>query len=413
MRFFRPRHLALLAVAAVLSTGACSATSAPVISAPAAGPTLSPSAVLSPVPAPSPAPTTTLAASARDGCVQTTVASMTLRQIVGQVLLVGTPVDDPDSVKKVITKYSVGGIFLAGRSKSSAAHLRSEIAALQAAAPAGTQLFTALDQEGGEVQTLQGHDFPPIPTAVDQGKQSLPALKEQATAWARRLAAIGVNLDLAPVADTVPASLGTRNPPIGLYHRQYGSDPAQVAADIKAIVPALQDAGIMTTLKHFPGLGRTKVNTDYSTGATDSVTTASDPYLDPFIAGIAAGSGAVMISSATYPKLDSAHIAAFSAPIVTDLLRARLGFHGMIVSDSLAGAAAVSSVPTGQRALRFIEAGGDLALTTQASKAPTMINGLLTKAQSSETFRAQVTEAARYVLRAKYDAGLLGCSAQP
>ena len=338
------------------------------------------------------------------------MARMTLAQIVGQVMLVGTPVDDPGSVQSFLLKYQVGCIFLAGRSTRSAAHLKADIKSLQSAAPKGVELFIALDQEGGEIQTLRGADFPPIPTAVDQGKLAYSALKAQATAWATRLAAIGVNLDLAPVADTVSAALGTSNPPIGQYYRQYGSDPVKVAAAISTVVPALQNAGVMTTLKHFPGLGRTRVNTDFSTGATDSVTTAEDPYLSPFIAGIKAGSGAVMISSATYPKLDSEHIAAFSEPIITGLLRDHLGFTGMIVSDSLAGAAAVSSVPTGQRALRFIEAGGDLALTTQASKAPAMISGLMTKATSSPAFKTRVTTAARQVLLAKYTAGLLGCS---
>jgi beta-N-acetylhexosaminidase len=271
-------------------------------------------------------------------------------------------------------------------------------------------LLIALDQEGGEVQTLQGADFPPIPTAVAQGRLSQATLKRQTEAWAKRLAGIGVNMDLAPVADTVPASLGTKNPPIGAFYREYGSDPKAVAADIATVVPAIQSTGVLTTLKHFPGLGRTRANTDYSADAVDDVTTAKDPYLGPFIAGMHAGSAAVMVSSASYPKLDSHSIATFSAPIVTGLLRHQLGFTGMIVSDSLAGAAAVSAVPTGQRALRFIQAGGDLALTTQASKAPAMIAGLLAQAKASPAFAARVTDAARHGIRAKYQNGLLRCS---
>jgi beta-N-acetylhexosaminidase len=338
------------------------------------------------------------------------MATMRLKQIVGQVMLVGTPVSDPQSIIKTVKTYDIGGVFLAGRSHASAAQLKAAIAAIQAATPAGDRLLIALDQEGGEVQTLQGADFPPIPTATAQGKLSAAALKEQATTWAGRLAAIGVNLDLAPVADTVPASLGTRNPPIGGFHRQYGSDPKAVAASISTVVPAIQSTGVTTTLKHFPGLGRVLVNTDYSKGATDRTATVEDPYLAPFRAGIKAGSGAVMISSASYPHLDPNHIAVFSAPIVTDLLRNRLGFTGMVVSDSLAGAAAVSDTPARNRAWMFIQAGGDLVLTTQASKAPTMIAGLIAKAQASTAFATRLTDAAQHVIRAKYAAGLLSCS---
>ena len=132
------------------------------------------------------------------------------------------------------------------------------------------------------MQTLQGTDFPPIPTAVRQGQLGQSALHAQTVAWAERLAAIGVTLDLAPVADTVPAAIGLANPPIGAYDRQYGSDPVAVAADIATVVDAIQSTGVLTTLKHFPGLGRVHGNTDVSTGAVDLVATTDDPYLAPF-----------------------------------------------------------------------------------------------------------------------------------
>jgi len=343
-------------------------------------------------------------------CVDDTMAKMSLRQVVAQLMLVGTPIGSPSSVDSVVRTYGVGGVFLAGRSHESASQLRSAIRSLQAQAPKGIGLFIALDQEGGEVQTLQGADFPPIPTAVAQGQLSQSTLRAQTVTWARRLASIGVTLDLAPVADTVPAALGTGNPPIGAFYREYGSDPTKVAADISTVVTAMQSTGVMSTLKHFPGLGRVLENTDTAAGAVDSVMTSHDPYLGPFIAGIRAGTGAVMVSSASYPNLDSHAIAAFSSPIVTGLLRNQLGFRGLVVSDALGGAAAVASVPVSQRAVRFIGAGGDLALDTQASSAPAMINGLVAAAQSSASFTAKVTAAARVVLRSKYASGLLGCS---
>ncbi len=380
---------------------ACGTTTVRWRSAPAGPATAKPSA--SPSPSSTPLP-------AADACVASTIASMSLAQMAGQVMLVGTPTSDISSIDKTITTYHIGGVFLRGDSSSSAAKLRAQITAMQAVAPADPRLLISLDQEGGEVQSLKGADFPPIPTELAQGKLSASALAAQAGAWAKRLAAIGVNLDLAPVADTVPAALGTKNPPIGGLHREYGSDPVKVAAAISTTVPSIQKAGVITTIKHFPGLGRVLVNTDFSKNAVDTVATTDDPYLGPFKAGIAAGTGAVMISSASYPKLDPDSIATFSTTIVTGLLRQHLGFTGLIVSDSLAGAAAISSVPVGQRAVRFIEAGGDFVLTTAASKAAAMINGLIAEAHASAAFTAQLKAAATYVLRTKDKAGLLSCS---
>ena len=360
-----------------------------------------------------PSSTSATPVSAEASCLASTMAKLSLRQLVGQVLMIAMPLDNPGGTTALINTYHPGGVFLAGRSQQSAASLRSQIAALQTAAGAGSRLLISLDQEGGEVQTLQGPDFPPIPTAVDQGRLSQAALRSQTMAWARRLAQIGVNLDLAPVADTVPASIGTGNPPIGAYEREYGSEPDAVAGDVATVVGAIQSTGVQTTIKHFPGLGRVRQNTDTSAAAVDSLATTHDPYLAPFVAGIHGGTAAVMISLASYPNLDAHAIAAFSPAIVTKLLRQQLGFTGLIVSDDLGAATAVSGVAPGQRAVRFIQAGGDLVLTVDPATVPAMFSSLLTTAQSSTTFAKQVTAAARYVLQTRYRTGELACSPRP
>jgi beta-N-acetylhexosaminidase len=389
-----------LALAVIL--GACSSARPPA-AAPTSPPV--PSATASPTPSPAVVPV-----SAEDDCVTKTMATMTQRQLVGQVVLVGAPIANPAGAASLVASYGLGGVFLAGRVQEPASKLRSDIAALQAGAPRGVGLLIALDQEGGQVQTLQGADFPPIPSAVAQGQLSQADLRAQTTAWAQRLASAGVNLDLAPVADTVPASLGTGNPPIGALSRQYGSDPAAVGQDVATVVAAVQSTGVLATLKHFPGLGRVTKNTDTSTGAADPAVTAQDPYLAPFTAGIKAGTGAVMVSNASYPGLDTQSIAAFSSPVITGLLRQKLGFSGLIVSDDLGNAVAVSGVPVGQRAVKFIDAGGDLALAVTVTTAGPMLDGLLAAVASSPQFAEKVTVAAAYVLRAKYKAGLLACS---
>jgi beta-N-acetylhexosaminidase len=116
-----------------------------------------------------------------------------------------------------------------------------------------------------------------------------------------------------------------------------------------------------------------------------------------------------MVSLARYPSLDKHDIAAFSPAIVTGLLRQRLGYHGLVVSDDLGAAVAVRSVPIGERAVRFVHAGGDIVLTVRADDAGPMIGALVSAAKASPTFAARVTDAAQHVVTSKYRAGLLTC----
>lgn len=340
-------------------------------------------------------------------CVAATVAGLSLTERVGQVLMIGIGVNAPSGLGDTVARYQLGGVFLQGRSTHTAAQLRNDIDGLQQRA--ALPLLISLDQEGGTVQTLKGPDFPLVPSAFRLGARPATEISDTVKDSAGRLAGIGVTLDLAPVADTVPAGLGRANPPIGALNRQYGSDPAQVATDVRTVVSASQGAGVLTVLKHFPGLGRVRANTDTSTDAVDATTDADDPYLQPFAGGIGAGSAGVMVSSATYPRLDGQNIAAFSQPIITGLLRGRLGFQGLVMSDDLGAAVAASAVPVGDRAVRFVAAGGDEVLTIRPADAAPMAAALLARAQRDPAFAARVTDAATHVLQAKKRAGLLRC----
>jgi beta-N-acetylhexosaminidase len=371
---------------------------------------LPPSAVPSAPTSARPSPTT--GPQALDACAAAAVAKLSPEAQVGQLLMVGTKVTSPADLADTVRRYHLGGAFLAGRSSASAATIRQGVQALQATATSsgGIPLQIGVDQEGGEVQTLKGADFPPVPTAVQQGRLDPATLRARTAEWAVRLLPAGVTIDLAPVADTVPPSFTGSNPPIGAFDRQYGSTPGAVASDISTVVTAIQSTGVLTTVKHFPGLGRVHGNTDTTSNVIDSVTTVDDPFLDPFKAGIQAGTAAVMVSLARYPRLDPDSIAAFSRPIVTGLLRDKLGFTGLIVSDDLGAAAAAGSLPVGDRAVRFVEAGGDVVLTVRSSDAAPMTAALMAQVQASPDFRAQVTAAATRVLRSKFQAGLLTCA---
>ena len=336
---------------------------------------------------------------------------MTQSQRIGQLLMVAVPADDLASWRSVVGDRPVGGVFLAGRSTASSQALAADIDAIGSGARdnAGAPLHVAVDQEGGYVQSLRGPDFPPIASAVEQGQESTAELARSTRHWSAALVDAGITLDLAPVADTVPAGTADDNPPIGAQDRQYGSTPDAVAESIRAVVTAMRSAKLGTTAKHFPGLGRVTANTDTSADAVDDRTTASDPDLEPFRAAIAAGTTAVMISSALYPQLDPDHIAAFSKPIITGLLRGQLHFDGLVISDDLGNAVAVSGVSVGERAVDFVAAGGDMALTVQPTDFPVMLDALTDRAAASATFRARVDDAALHVLASKEAVGLLHC----
>ena len=159
----------------------------------------------------------------------------------------------------------------------------------------------------------------------------------------------------------VPADLGAANAPIGRLHRGYGSSPRTVAAKASAFVRGMDRAGIATAVKHFPGLGRVRGNTDYARRVVDRQTTRDGADVAAFGTVIDAGVDMVMVSSAYYEQIDPERRAAFSPVVLTDLLREDLGFTGVVISDDLA-AAAMADVDPPQRALRFLGAGGDLMI---------------------------------------------------
>lgn len=300
----------------------------------------------------------------------------------------------------------LGGWSGTSRISSTSKHLQSQASS---SATGGVPLLIAADQEGGSVQQLRGAGFPRLVSALQQGQMSKAQRVDYGARIGRQLKTAGVNLNLAPVADTVPTSMTSSNAPIGKWAREYSHDPAGAAASVTDIVHGLHSTGVGATVKHFPGLGRVTGNTDLTTtGTTDTQTTFTDSYLQPFAAGMKAGAGAVMMSSARYAKIDPKNRATFSSRIITDLLRNKLGWHGVVITDDM-NAVAVKGVSTGQRAVRFVAAGGDIALTGNAGDAPTMANALSARAKSDKKFAAKVEASTKRVLALKQRLGLLTC----
>ena len=338
---------------------------------------------------------------------------MSLAQRVGQLFMVGTPADRADRrTRAQIHRLHVGNVMLTGRSydgvRAPARVSRAMRAEVDRESTAGVRLFVATDQEGGQVRVLQGPGFSDIPSALEQGTWEPRRLRGAANVWAGQLRRAGVNLNLAPVMDTVPSRRAARhNPPIGRYDREFGFTPKVVARHGVAFLNGMADGDVVPTVKHFPGLGRVRANTDTHAGVTDRVTTRHDAYLRPFRAAIGAGVPFVMMSTAYYEHLDRRNPAAFSPFVVGTMLRGDLGFRGVVISDDLAGARQVAGFSPAGRALRFIGAGGDIVLSVDPDPVPAMYRAVLQRARTSERFRDKVDAAVLRVLRAKQDRHLL------
>jgi beta-N-acetylhexosaminidase len=406
-----------LALAGLLAGAGCSssgATEPPRAEARAATTGTPATASGTAVPGPATAASSTASAlrTEAETCVRTAFGELTAAQRAGQLVMTGVPAGDPAEYRTLVKTKHLGSVFLAGRTSDSPATIKKGVARLapQKTATTTIKLLVSVDQEGGKVQALRGGSWTKIPSAKVQGTWSTSRLTSRTAAWVKQLRSAGVNMDLAPVADTVPAGTEKQNPPIGVFDRQYGSTSGTVSASVTTVSSAMLAGQVVPTVKHFPGLGRVRYNTDTSTRAVDKVTGVTSAYLTPFQAGIDAGAGAVMISSASYPRIDKANLAVFSAPVITDLLRGRMAYSGVVMTDDVGQAVAVKAVSRGRRAVRFITAGGDLVLTVVPGYATTMVNAIVARAEASASFRAKVNASTKRVLLLKQQSGLLTCS---
>jgi beta-N-acetylhexosaminidase len=405
------RPLAALLIAAVLLSG-CDLTTPNLTPSPTTGGT--PAASLVPPPS-GPSATATAQPTTTPSCATVTFESLTDAQRIGQLFVIGLIKDRLDATERTaIADLHFGSMAFTTQTSIGAAAVRRITDAVQSlATPANTRsvrFFIAANQEGGLIQGLSGPGFERIPSALDQGSMAPSVLRQKAGRWGRQLAAAGVNFNFAPVADVVPPGTDDENAPIGQLEREFGHDPDAVASHVSAFIAGMRTAGIATSAKHFPGLGRVAGNTDFTSGVVDDVTTRDDPFIEPFVTAITRRVPFVMVSLATYDRIDPAHLAAFSKTVITGMLRGDLGYRGVVISDAIGGTAAVKSIPPADRAIDFLTAGGDMIISNQAEPATAMAHAIAARASTDDAFRKRVDDAVRHVLQAKDQAGLLPCS---
>ncbi|WP_162901293.1 glycoside hydrolase family 3 protein [Breoghania sp. L-A4] len=219
----------------------------------------------------------------------------------------------------------------------------------------------AVDHEGGRVQRLKNaQGFTRLPAARNLAETMSPAEARPLYAQAgRELAAMGFNVNFGPVLDVDEPS----NPAIGASRRAYGTDPERIAAYAQAFTEAFASAGILCAAKHFPGHGRSV--SDSHTGVADISATWSEAELEPFARLLASPHPPPMVMTGHLrldPVAPDGRPATVSAPIVTGLLRERLGYTGVVVTDDL-DMGAVSRLMNRQEAIvQAIAAGNDLLM---------------------------------------------------
>ncbi len=279
---------------------------------------------------------------------------MDVRTLALQVLLPGFSGTSLPEDYRALLEEGLGGICYFG---SNTADGQEALAALsRAIRTANPRAVVAVDEEGGDVSRLHTREPSPVLGAAALGGAADLRLTEAVGRWTGlELAAVGVTLDLAPDAD-VNSNPG--NPVIGT--RSFGTDPDHVAAHVSAWTRGLQSAGVGACAKHFPGHGDTATDSHLALPRIDvDAETLAARELVPFVAAVEAGTAAVMTSHIVVPALDPDRPATLS-PVVLGLLRDRLGFEGVIVSDALdmAGASAGRGIP--EAAVLALVAGCDL-----------------------------------------------------
>ncbi|MGC4044091.1 MAG: beta-N-acetylhexosaminidase [Armatimonas sp.] len=288
---------------------------------------------------------------------------MTLDEKIGQLLCLGwhAHLALDDQAIRCLEELHAGSMILMGRNVRKSgettidtAAVRSMTDGLQARAKA--PLLIATDQEGGRVARFSTAPFTQVPPAMQL--ETAASAREAAEVMGRELAMVGVNTNFAPVADV---NSNPANPVIG--DRSFGAEPKGVAEKVVVQVEGYQTSGVLPCLKHFPGHGDTAVDSHFALPTLPhSLETMEARELVPFQAGIAAGCPLVMSAHILFPALDPELPGTLSPQILTGLLREKLGFDGVIVTDCLEMKAVADHWGVARAAVLAAKAGADLLL---------------------------------------------------
>lgn len=298
------------------------------------------------------------------------------KDLAGQLLLAGFDGTVPSpEITALIRDHHLGGVILYAKNCVDAAQVADLTSSLQAEAQsAGAEdpLFIAIDQEQGRVVRLREGVtlFPPMGEIARAGDAAL--VERVSRVVSRELRALGINWNLAPVADV----LSTPSCPVG--SRSFGSDPALVSTFVRAYVRGAAEEGVISCAKHFPGHGATEADSHFTSPRIErDLPSLREIDLPPFRAAIGAGVPSIMTTHITFPSLDPAFPATFSPEVIDGLLRRELAFRGVVVSDDLEMAGSSENFPLEEGALLALSAGVDMVLVSGMLLPERDLQGLL------------------------------------
>jgi beta-N-acetylhexosaminidase len=340
--------------------------------------------------------------------VERCLAGLSLEQKIGQRLLFGVPgTKVGERVRRLLREGGLGGVLInkqniTGREQLS--RFTSEMQELARQNQPSIGLLVAVDQEGGRVSRLDLDRLSRFPPPHDWAGYGDPFYIEAvAYITAREALQLGFNLNLAPVLDLYALGDGTI-----IGDRSMGAEASEVASLGLAYLAGARRAGMAAAIKHFPGHGRTIVDTHQKLAVLEvDGDTLWNHDLLPFRTAIEGGVEAVMTAHILYPRLDPDYPVTLSEKILRGLLRERLAFDGVVISDDIEMGALAANFPTREIAKRAILAGVDIILAVGGLDALKLIGELKALVRSGELSEEQIDEGVRRVLRLKRKYGLL------
>ncbi|OWR27379.1 beta-N-acetylhexosaminidase [Saccharibacillus sp. O23] len=337
--------------------------------------------------------------STPNGAADDLLAGMTLDQKIGQMVIAGlegTSLREAD--RALIRDYGVGGVIFYADNIRSAAQTKQFAAEVRAANPRGDlPLFVSVDQEGGRVARLKGVDK--VPTAAAIGAKNDPAYARSiGEQLGEQLRSQGFNLDYAPVLDV---NSNPDNPVIG--DRSFGSDANRVSKIALPVMEGLESKQIIPVVKHFPGHGDTSVDSHIALPVVNkSLAQLEKLELIPFKKAIADGADVVMIAHILLPKLDGKYPSSMSKAVITDLLRGKLGFEGVVMTDDMTMGAIAENYGLGDAAVRSVQAGSDIVLVAHgADNAIETIRAIKKAVESGQISEQRIDESAARIVALK------------
>jgi beta-N-acetylhexosaminidase len=336
--------------------------------------------------------------------------SMTLEQKVGQMFMItlcGQRM--PEASEKFIREIAPGGVALFtcnGTTPEDVTDTVNEWQRVATSSGAKIPLIVSIDQEGGPVKRLPDRDgYAALPAGWALGAMPAKDAETVGRIAAAELRAVGISMNLAPVADvqTIPVN------PI-MNRRNLGSFPQNVGAKVSAYAIGLQAGGVMGVLKHFPGHGDAD-DSHTILPTVDYPRRQVDDHLQPFKAGIDAGVEAVMVGHLVYPALDPEKLpASLSKAVISGVLRDQLGFRGLVVTDAMDMGAIVDHYAKDKAAIMAVNAGVDMIITgphMPAGGQLLMIRAVIEAVRDGTISETRIDESVKHILDLKQKYGVL------